>query len=67
MAATNEKGKGVLKAILPFLVILLVLLFVFFLWRYYHPHRSMDFHQTKVSQLLHKPAPPQRTSILAGK
>lgn len=52
----NDKGKGkaILKAILPFLVILLILIFVYFLWRYYHPNRSIDLHQTHVS-LLHHP------------
>lgn len=47
----NGKGKGVLRAILPLLVILLVLIFVYFLWRYYHPNRPIDLHQTHVSQL----------------
>ena len=55
MAATNEKGKGkaILKAILPFLALLLALAFVFILWRYYHPNRNINIHQTHVSQLLH--------------
>jgi hypothetical protein len=57
MAATNEKGKGkaILKAILPFLALLLALAFVFILWRYYHPNRNINIHQTHVSQLLHSP------------
>ncbi|MGC8548786.1 MAG: hypothetical protein ACP5M4_03705 [Acidobacteriaceae bacterium] len=57
MAATNYKGKGraILKVILSFLPLLLALVFVYFLWRYYHPTRSIDIHQTHVSQLLHRP------------
>lgn len=57
MTAMNDKGKGILKAILPLLVILLVLIFVYFLWRHYHPNRSVDLHQTHVSLLRHHDAP----------
>ncbi len=57
MAATNNKGNGkaIFKAILPFLALLIVLVFVFFLWHYYHPNRKINLHQTHVSQLLHQP------------
>lgn len=53
MAAQNAKGRAwaIFKAVRPFLVILLVLIFVYFLWRYYQPNRKMDFHQTHVSRL----------------
>lgn len=66
MTAKNDKGKGmaILKAILPFLVILLILIFVFFLWRYYHPNRSIDLHQTHVSLLHHNAAPSGPTLFL---
>lgn len=52
----DEKGKGkaILKALLPFLALLLAIVFVFFLWRYYHPNRTINVHQTRVSQWLHR-------------
>lgn len=55
MAAQKAKGRAwaIFKAVLPFLVILLVLIFVYFLWRYYQPNRKMNFHQTHVSRLHH--------------
>jgi hypothetical protein len=53
MAATNEKGKAksIFKALLPFLALLVALIFVYFLWRYYQPHHKINLHQGHVSQL----------------
>lgn len=67
MAATNDKGKGksILKAILPFLALLIALIFVFFLWRYYHPNRTIDLHQTHVSWLQKCTTRPHRLPALA--
>ena len=58
MAAKNEKGKGkgILKALLPLLALLVALLFAIILWHYYHPNRSLDFHQTHVSLLNRLPS-----------
>jgi hypothetical protein len=59
MAAKNAKGKvkTILKAALPFLALLIALIFVYFLWRFYQPRRTMNFHHGNVSQLRHNPAP----------
>lgn len=67
MAATNDTGKGkaIFKAALPFLVILIVLLFVFFIWHYYHPHGTIDIHQTHVSLLLQNLASPRLSATFA--
>jgi hypothetical protein len=62
MVAMDEKGKGkaILKALIPFLALLLAIIFVFFLWHYYHPNRTINLHQTRVSQWFHgrNQAPP---------
>lgn len=55
MAATNEKGKGkaIFIAILPFLALLIVMIFVIYLWRFYHPNGTIDLHQNHSMLLLH--------------
>ncbi len=67
MAAKNAKQRimAIFKALLPFLVIFLVLLFVYFLWRHYQPHHKMNFHQTKVSQLQDAGPTPARAVVTA--
>jgi hypothetical protein len=68
MVAKNENGKGksILKAILPFLALLIALIFVFFLWRYYHPNRTINLHQTHVSQVRQLITPLRRCTRLAS-
>jgi hypothetical protein len=68
MAATNDKGKGkaFFKAILPLLALLIALVYVFFLWHYYHPNRTINFHQTRVSQLVHSPERVRRQPRLSA-
>lgn len=67
MAGKNDTGKAkaIFKALIPFLALLLVLVFVYFLWRYYHPHGRMDFHQTRVSRLLPERSPESHRSHFA--
>ncbi len=54
MAGKNDTGKAkaIFKALIPFLALLIVLVFVYFLWRFYHPNGTVDFHQTHVSLLV---------------
>lgn len=63
----NGKGKWmrILKAILPFFALLIALIFAIILWRYYHPNRTIDLHQTHVSQLYQTESPHALTAARA--